>query len=63
MEKSQAFFVSGIGQKQTVNAARICGGLDKVIKVEVEQTFLDILLGQVTFGIYTPRSARVYCSK
>lgn len=60
-EDSQAFFVSGIGQKQTVNAAQVCGGAAKVEGVAVEQSAMDVLLGMVTFGIYTPRTARVYC--
>ena len=61
LDDSQAFFVSGIGQKQTVNAAQVCGGAAKVEGVAVEQTALDGLLGVLTFGVYTPRTARVYC--
>lgn len=56
------FFVSGIGQKKTIDAAAVCGGEDKVARVEAQQTFVNGLLGVVTFGIYTPREARVYCS-
>lgn len=56
------FFVSGIGQKKTLDAAAVCGGADKVDRVEVQQTFVNVLLGAVTFGIYTPREARVYCT-
>ena len=61
VEDSQAFFVSGIGQKSTVDAAQVCGGASKVVGVAVEKTFLDGLLGTVTGGIYTPYTARVYC--
>lgn len=61
VEDSQSFFVSGIGQKQTVDAAKVCGGAAKVEGVAVEQSGMDVLLGMVTFGIYTPRTARVYC--
>ncbi|MBE1273995.1 MULTISPECIES: Bor family protein [Enterovibrio] len=60
-ETMQSFFVSGIGQKKTIDAASVCGGAENVAKVEVQQTFLDGFLGFVTFGIYTPRDARVYC--
>lgn len=56
------FFVSGLGQSKSVDAAKICGGADKVVRVEVQQTVPDILLSLVTFGIYTPRDARVFCS-
>ena len=55
-------FVSGIGQKKTVDAAKICGGAENVVKTETQQTFVNGLLGFITLGIYTPLEARVYCS-
>jgi len=57
------FFVSGIGQSKQIDAAQVCGSADKVVRTEVQQTFVNGLLGVVTFGIYTPREARVYCTK
>ena len=60
-QTSQTFFVSGIAQEKVMDAAQICGGADKVVKVEAQQTFLNGLLGFVTLGIYTPRDAKVYC--
>ena len=60
-ENMQSFFISGLGQKQEVDAAQVCGGSDKVARVEAEQKFIDGLLGTLSFGIYTPRTARVYC--
>lgn len=57
----QHFFISGLGQKKEIDAAKVCGGIDNVAKVEVQETFVNGLLGFVTFGIYTPRDARVYC--
>ena len=54
--------VSGIGQKKTVDAAKICGGAENVVKTETQQTFVNGLLGFITLGIYTPLEARVYCS-
>ena len=56
------FFVSGIGQK-AVDAAKICGGAENVVKTETQQTFVNGLLGFITLGIYTPLEARVYCSQ
>ena len=38
------FFVSGIGQKKTVDAAKICGGAESVVKTETQQTFVNGLL-------------------
>ncbi|HBB2986563.1 TPA: serum resistance lipoprotein Bor [Escherichia coli] len=57
------FFVSGIGQKKTVDTAKICGGAENVVKTETQQTFVNGLLGFITLGIYTPLEARVYCSQ
>ncbi|PSV99844.1 hypothetical protein C9I88_01430 [Photobacterium iliopiscarium] len=53
--------MSGIGQHKTVDAAKLCGGADNVAKVEVQQTFVNGLLSVVTFCVYTPRQARVFC--
>jgi hypothetical protein len=61
MEDSQSFWVSGIGQQSNVDAAQVCGGAAKVVGADVEQTGVNVLVGLVTFGIYTPRTARVYC--
>ena len=57
------FFVSGIGQKKTVDAAKICGGAENVVKTETQQTFVNGLLGFITLGIYTPLGYIVYCSQ
>ncbi|OOR93875.1 lipoprotein bor [Moraxella caviae] len=59
--KSQSFYVSGIGQQKTIDAAEVCNGADKVAKVSSSQQPKDILLGLVTLGIYTPRTAEVFC--
>ena len=54
------FFVSGIGQKKTVDAAKICGGAENVVKAETQQTFVNGLLGFfIALGIYTPLGACV----
>ncbi|WP_261862727.1 Bor family protein [Psychrobacter sp. JCM 18900] len=50
-----------MGQEQTVNAAEVCGGAQNVAKVQTVQEAKDIALGLVTFGIYTPRTAKVFC--
>lgn len=58
---SQHFFISGIGQEKITDAAKVCGGVENIVKVEAQQTFINGLLGFITFGIYTPRDAKVYC--
>jgi hypothetical protein len=60
-EEMQTFFVSGLGQTQTVDAAAVCGGASKVVKVERTTSFLNGILGILTSGIYTPYDAKVYC--
>lgn len=59
--ESQTFFISGIGQQQSVNAAQVCNGAANVAKVQTIQSPKDVALSVVTFGIYTPRTATVYC--
>jgi hypothetical protein len=61
-DEMQHFFVSGLGQTQSVNAADVCGGTDRVAKVERVESGLNIFLGFITNGIYTPYTAKVYCS-
>ena len=54
------FFVSGIGQKKTVDAAKICGGAENVVKAETQQTFVNGLLGFIIFRhLYSAGSACV----
>ena len=62
LNEMQHFFVSGLGQTQSVNAAEVCGGANRVAKVERVQTALNWFLGLLTSGIYTPYTAKVYCS-
>ena len=57
------FFVSGIGQKKTVDAAKFVAAQKMLLKQETQQTFVNGLLGFITLGIYTPLEARVYCSQ
>lgn len=62
-QESQTFFISGLGQTQTMNAAEVCGGADRVVKVERTTSFINVLLGLLTNNIYAPQDAKVYCSK
>ena len=61
-ETMQTFFINGLGQEQTIDAAKVCGGAEKVAKIETIEKFTDGLLGLITYGIYTPRTAKVYCT-
>ena len=57
-----SFLSLGIGQKKTVDAAKICGGAENVVKTETQQTFVNGLFGFITLGIYTAGSACVLLS-
>jgi len=61
-DEMQTFFVAGVGQTQTIDAAATCGGADKVVKVERSYGVLNWFLGFLTGSIYTPYDARVYCT-
>ena len=43
--------------EEAVDAAKICGGAENVVKTETQQTFVNGLLGFITLGIYTPLEA------
>ena len=45
--------------EETVDAAKICGGAENVVKTETQQISVNGLLGFITLGIYTPLEARV----
>lgn len=59
--EAQTFFVSGVGQTQVLNAAAVCGGADRVAKVERVESPMNWLMETVTLGVYTPYNAKVYC--
>ena len=47
------FFVSGIGQKKTVDAAKICGGAENVVKTETPANIRKYRRVLLLLGIYT----------
>ena len=51
-----SFLVSGAGQKKTVDAAKICGGAENVVKTETQQTFVNGLLGLCFRHLYSAGS-------
>jgi hypothetical protein len=62
-DDSQTFWISGIGQSEEIDAAKVCGGAAKVQRVETQVTAGNVGLAIVTIGIYTPRQVRVYCAR
>jgi hypothetical protein len=62
-DDSQTFWVGGIGQKEEIDAAKVCGGARKVQRVETQMTAGNVGLAVLTIGIYSPRQVRVYCNR
>ena len=60
-EKMQTFFVSGLGQEKEIDAAQVCQGQQNVASIQTKANFINVVLGFVSNGIYTPRQVRVYC--
>jgi Bor protein len=60
-DEMQSFFVGGLNQTKSINAAAVCGGPDKVVKVERTTSFMNGLLNSLSQGIYSPQDAKVYC--
>ena len=56
------FFVSGIGQKKTVDAAKICDGAENVVKTETAN-IRKWIARFYYFRHCSPLEARVYCSQ
>ena len=56
------FFILGIGQSEAILPEQICGGLDRIARIETEASVADSFLGLITFNLYTPRTYRVHCS-
>jgi hypothetical protein len=56
----KSFFLSGLIGNKHVDVTEVCGNR-KVVQMQSEQTFGDGLLRFITFGIYAPRHAKVWC--
>jgi len=54
------FFLLGFAQTRLENAQFVCGDR-RVTTIESSQQPLDFLLALVTFGIYMPKTLKIYC--
>jgi len=63
-EEVHHFILWGVGQEEILNnPAKYCKEGEKLASVELILTVPDYLLRTITFGIYWPRSVKVYCIK
>lgn len=61
-ERSHNFFFWGLMGDHSINIQRVCE--DRSVKqMQTQQTFLNGFVSILTLGIYTPRTARVWCGK
>jgi len=59
-EGTSHFIFWGIGQEKLINPHEVCG--DKAVaQVATRTSFLNGLLGGLTWGIYSPRDYVIYC--
>ncbi len=61
VERTQVFFVGGLHQDKRVDAAELCGGAGRVLRVDMRQKDLDLLMSTLTMGLYTPRRMIITC--
>ena len=61
LDETQRFFIDGLGQQSTRNAAEVCGGPERVARVQAYRSLGDVLASFVTLGIYSPAHAKVHC--
>jgi hypothetical protein len=54
------YFIFGIVGNHRVDAAAACSGR-KPVQMQAQSTFVDVLFGVVTFGLYAPRSVKLWC--
>lgn len=61
-ERSHNFFLWGLVGESNINVEEIC--TERSVKqMQTQQTFVNGLLSKITLGIYTPRTAKVWCEK
>ena len=58
---AQKFFIGGIGQSAHINASRVCGGAEKISRVETILTPGNWFATLLTLSIYSPRQVNIYC--
>lgn len=60
-EQRQDFYFWGLKGESHIDTKAVCGR-KQAAQMQSQATFMDGLLTVVTLGIYSPESARVWCS-
>ncbi len=59
-DSSKPFFLWGLAGEHHINVQKICNGSEPK-QIQSVMTFTDGFLYWLTFGIYAPRTVRVWC--
>lgn len=59
-QDSKSYFFWGLAGTQEINVADICGG-KKTTQMQSQYTFGDGFKSLITLGIYSPKTAKVWC--
>jgi len=59
---SEPFFIGGLVGGSEIELREVCGD-GNVEQMQTQFTFVDSILTIVTVGIYSPKTARVWCAK
>ncbi len=60
--EKQTFFLFGLIGECQIDVETVCGE-DTVVQLQTQDTISDNLLGMITLGIYSPRTAKIWCKK
>ena len=61
VEEMNMFFLAGLSQSETLDAAAVCGGAANVVSVRTSQEPVDILISYLTGALVYPRTATIAC--
>ena len=61
-QKRYTYWWWGLQGKHSINVREVCSG-KAVEQIQAVDTLSDVILITITLGIYTPRTARVWCDE
>lgn len=61
-QNSEPFFLWGLVGETRVNTKEVCNG-EEPVQMQSQATFGDGLITNLTLGLYSPHSVKVWCEK
>ncbi len=59
-QKSKPYFLWGLVGEHSIDVQEVCQD-QECVQMQSQTTFADGFLTAITFGIYTPKTAKVWC--